>query len=94
MKATEMVESSTLPNPRPGSTKYSDTNRNLMFIHPPFSSQHPPSRNLRSLTDKFSGELEEAGCTLERIILVFSKGPNVGDLCKRYQLEPKMITDS
>ena len=92
MKAAKAVESSTLPNPRPGSIKRPDNNRNLLFIHLPFSPQHPPTRTIRKLTDKFSNDLDAAGCTLERIILAFSKGPNIGNLCKKHKLEPEIIT--
>ena len=92
MKASKAVESSTLPNPRPGTVKCPEINRNLLFIHLPFSPQHPPTRDIRELVNTFSTNLKTAGCNIERIILAFSKGPNIGDLCKKHKLEPEIIT--
>jgi len=62
------------------------------FIHLPFSPRHLPTRSPQGLTSKFSSELKAVSYTLERIILAFSKGPNIGNLCKKYKLEPEIST--
>ena len=86
--AIKKVETSVLPNPKPGTTKTQETeDRSLLFIHLPHHPNNPMKHELRILTTDLQNELKTAGLKLERIIIAFSKAPNIGDICKKHRLE-------
>ena len=88
ISAIKKVETSSLPNPKPGtSTTQKTEDRNLLFIHLPHHPNNPMKHELRTLTTDLKNELKTAGLKLERIIIAFSKAPNIGDICKKHRLE-------
>jgi hypothetical protein len=88
VNAIKKVETSSLPNPKPGtSTTPKAEDRNLLFIHLPHHPNNPMKHDLQKLTTDLKNEPETSGLKLERIIIAFSKAPNIGDICKKHQLE-------
>jgi hypothetical protein len=88
INAVNKVATSSMPNPRPGtSTKPEEINRNLLFMHLPHHPNNPTKSDLKELTTELQKQLKESGLKLERVIIAFSKAPNIGDICKKHRLE-------
>jgi hypothetical protein len=88
IKAAQEVQNSVLPNPRPGQTEeINSNNNNNIFIHLPYHPQQPSRSDLRDHTQALLKNLNEEKNCFERIILAFSRATNIGDLCKKHQLD-------
>jgi hypothetical protein len=95
MKAAQEVENSTLPNPRPGQKKENKvSNNNNLFIHLPYHPQQPSRSDIRDHATALMSTLKEEKDCFERIILAFSRAPNIGDLCKKHRLEATIDTSA
>lgn len=93
LKAAQEVENSTLPNPRPGQKKENKvSNNNNLFIHLPYHPQQPSRSDIRDHATALMSTLKEEKDCFERIILAFSRAPNIGDLCKKHRLEATIDT--
>lgn len=87
IKAAKIVQDSSLPNPRPGDTKSHSKNDRLLFIHLPYHPQHPSRESTRYHCNTLLEQLNDEKDCFERIVLAFSRAPNIGDLCKKNHLE-------
>ena len=58
-----------------------------LIVHLPYHPNNPTQREMRVLTDGLKSDLKENGLEFDRIIIAYSKGPSVGDLCKKHRLE-------
>ena len=95
IKAAKEVQSSSLPNPRPGVPTKSNSNDNkFLFIHLPYHPQQPSRKVIRDHANLLLEQLTDQSDCFERIVLAFSRAPNIGDLCKKNQLEPTIDTNT
>jgi hypothetical protein len=91
--AAAAVETSSLPNPRPGAPATNETSMNgVLFIHSPFHPQFPSRRDIKKHVTPLMKGAETAKKRFERIIIAFSRAPNIGDLCKKNRLEETLDT--
>ena len=84
------VQVSKMPNPRPQQQKKitnATANKTKLFIHLPYHPNNPYKNELSALTNKLKTDLGKGGLDIDRIITAYSKGPSIGDLCKRHKLE-------
>ena len=89
LKAAKEVQKSRMPNPKPGPKDYSNLNDGTLFIHLPYHSQQPSRSKLKQPKQRLLQMIQEnQGEIFSRIIYAFLRTPNIGDLCKRNQLEP------
>jgi hypothetical protein len=95
-KAVKKVITSKLPNPtlQPSTTNDDDeTTNNDIYIHLPHHPNNPTTNELRTITNNLKKVItSSSNLELNRIIIAYSKAPNIGDLCKRHQLEDYIDT--
>jgi hypothetical protein len=95
-KAVKKVITSKLPNPtlQPSTTNDNDeTTNNDIYIHLPHHPNNPTTNELRTITNNLKKVItSSSNLELNRIIIAYSKAPNIGDLCKRHQLEDYIDT--
>ena len=92
-KAAEKLKESTMPNPRPGAVpEKSQDKEQLLFIHLPYHPQQPSRKSIRDHGQVLLDTLEDNSCTFDRLVLAFSRDPNIGDPCKRNRLEATIDT--
>jgi hypothetical protein len=94
-KATKKVIKSRLPNPKlqPPPTDDEDTPNKDIYIHLPHHPNNPTTEELRIIANNLKKEITTATTLdVERIIIAYSKAPNIGDLCKRHQIEEYIDT--
>ena len=77
---------SKLPNPKNTMTK-PKTNNNNLFLHLPYHPNNPNNNDLKELTKTLKKDFNTNGLDIERIIIAYSRAPNIGDLCKKHRLE-------
>ena len=90
--AANKLNSSSLPNPRPGASKSFSGDSQLLFVHLPFHMQQPLQADLRPHTTKLLETLKSEQDCFKRIIIAFSKAPNISDFCKKNRLEAQIDT--
>ena len=91
-KALLRVQTSKLPNPLPGSEQDSP-NKGQVFVHSPYHPQYPPQEMINVPKQELFKLISEFEPNLfDRIIVAFSCAPNIGDLCKKNQLEADVDT--
>ena len=90
-QALQKVANSSLPNPRPTiNQKLQNSNNNkndMLFLHLPYHPNNPTRPEIQELLSQFKNDLSSFGLPLQRIIIAYSKAPNIGDICKRHRLE-------
>lgn len=90
-QALQKVATSSLPNPRPTTNQKlqnsNNNNNDMLFLHLPYHPNNPTRPELRELLSQFKNDLSSFGLPLQRIIIAYSKAPNIGDICKRHRLE-------
>jgi hypothetical protein len=94
-KATQKVLKSQLPNPKlhPPTNNDEDTPNKDIYIHLPHHPNNPPTDELRTIANNLKKEITTSTeLDVERIIIAYSKAPNIGDLCKRHQIEDHIDT--
>ena len=94
IKAAKAVQNLSLPNPQPGDTKSHSNNKNLLFIHLPYHPQQPLCKSNRYHCNTLLEQLNDEKDCFERIVLAFSRAPNIRDLCKKNHLEFAIDTSS
>jgi len=92
-RAAKELKNSSMPNPRPGPrpAQSKDTEQ-MLFIHLPYHPQQPSRTSLRDHGKTLLASLTEQSCQFDRLVLAFSRAPNIGDLCKRNRLEATVDT--
>ena len=70
---------------------FSGDNR-LLFVYLPFHMQQPLRADLRPPTTKLLETLKSEQDCFKRIIIAFSKAPNISDFCKKNRLEAQIDT--
>jgi hypothetical protein len=82
---------SLLPNPKlePSTTNNNDDAPNKdLYIHLPHHPNNPSADELRTIANNLKKEITtQTNLDIERIIIAYSKAPNIGDMCKRHQME-------
>ena len=73
--------------PRPNDTKSYSNNKSLLFIHLPYHPHHPSCKSIKNYCNIRLKQLNDEKDCFERIVLVFSQAPTIGDLCKKNHLE-------
>lgn len=89
-KAIKKVLTSQLPNPtlQPIPTNDTDTPNKNLYIHLPHHPNNPFTDKLRIIANNLKEEItKQTNLDVERIIIAYSKAPNIGDMCKRQQME-------
>jgi hypothetical protein len=90
-KAMKKVLVSLLPNPKlePSTTNNNDDAPNKdLYIHLPHHPNNPSADELRTIANNLKKEITtQTNLDIERIIIAYSKAPNIGDMCKRHQME-------
>ena len=95
-KAMKKVLSSQLPNPtlQPPTTDDDDTPNRDLYIHLPHHPSNPSTDELRTIANNLKDEItKQTTLDVDRIIIAYSKAPNIGDMCKRHQMEYYINTD-
>ena len=97
-EALEKVVNSKLPDPHPGTNnkkqKLKATSNDSLFLHLPYHPNNPTKPELRHIIKDFKNDLDKYGLPLERIIIAYSKAPNIGDLCKKHRLKGFICTSN
>ena len=60
------------------------TNNNNLFLHLPYHPKNPNNNNIKELTSTLINDLNTNGLQVERIMIAYLRGPNIGDLCKKH----------
>jgi hypothetical protein len=60
-RASKQVETSVMPNPKPGPKLTPQSTTNLLIIHMPYHPQHPPKNDLRDLTINLENAMTSKG---------------------------------
>jgi hypothetical protein len=96
-KASKKVETSSMPNPKNEQQQQdenNESNENNIYIHLPHHPNNPTTDELRTIANSLKQELTTlSNLKLDRIIIAYSKAPNIGDLCKRHQMESFIDTN-
>ena len=95
-KALKKVIKSELPNPtlKPPTDDDNDTTTNDLYIHLPHHPNNPSTQELRTIANNLKEAITSSSTLeLDRIIIAYSKAPNIGDLCKRHQMEDHIDTN-
>jgi hypothetical protein len=96
-KASKKVETSSMPNPKNEQREPdedNDNNENNIYIHLPHHPNNPTTDELRTIANNLKQELStQSNIKLDRIIIAYSKAPNIGDLCKRHRMEDHIDTN-
>jgi hypothetical protein len=94
--AIKKVITSELPNPTlkpPLTDDDDDDNNNDLYIHLPHHPSNPTTQELRSIANNLKETIKSSSnLELDRIIIAYSKAPNIGNLCKRHQMEDYIDT--
>ena len=95
-QASKKVLTSSMPNPKNEPKTYDEEDGNIennIYIHLPHHPNNPPTSELRTIADNLKIEIsKQSDLKLDRIIIAYSKAPNIGDLCKRHRLEESIDT--
>jgi len=89
-KAMKKVITSQLPNPtlQPPTNDDDDTPNKDLYIHLPHHPNNPSTSELRTIANNLKEEItKQTNLDVERIMIAYSKAPNIGDMCKRHQME-------
>ena len=93
MKASEKLVNSRMPNPKPENRLLPKSNDGLLFVHLPYDPRNPPQRLLKQCTNRLLSRIQSFDKDIiRRIIIAFSRSPNLADISKRNQLEPSVDT--
>ena len=72
---------SKLPNPK-NTMKKPKTNDSNLFLHLPYHPNNQNNNDIKELTNTLINDLNTNGLEVERIIIAYSRAPNIGDTCK------------
>ena len=64
---------------------------NNIYIHLPHHPNNPSHKELQAITNVLKEEIKDE-FDFERVIIAYSKAPNIGDICKKHQLEDYINT--
>ena len=79
---------------KPKDTLFRDTDHNKdLYIHLPHHPNNPTTLELRNLTNILKDAIKPE-IDINRVIIAFSKAPNIGDICKKQQLEYYIDTNT
>jgi hypothetical protein len=60
----------------------------------PHHPNNPSTQELRTIANNLKEAItSSSNLELDRIIIAYSKAPNIGDLCKRHQMEDHIDTN-
>ena len=69
------------------------TETRRLFVHAPHHPTNPKHTEMKAIANTLKeGINKELDEKLERIIIAYSKATNIGNLCKKHQLEKHIIT--
>ena len=93
LKASKKIESSTMPNPKPGNTSTTKNNDGTLFVHLPYNPSNPPQHLLRKCTNKLISKIQAFDPEkIHRIIIAFSRSTNIANISKLNCLEYSIDT--
>jgi hypothetical protein len=94
LKAATKVDKSSIPAAKPPNTAATPMN-DTCFLHIPFHPQNPARADLQNLFQKTCRDAfndEDDNFCISRMVIAFSRAPNISDLVRRNRLGPDIDT--
>ena len=79
-------------HPKPTPNNDSDAINKDLYIHIPHHPNNPTTDDLRNIANTLKEEISPH-FDFNRVMITYSKAPNIGDICKKHQLEDYIDTN-